>query len=375
MHAENIFADRIANYYNKRFVYLVNSGTTALFVILQALRKFEKGNEVILPAYTAPSLVLPIQKADLKPVLCDISLETFNMDLGRLHEVLSPDTLCVLPVHMFGLPLDMFALKKIVNRYSTYVVEDAASSMGSELEGIQTGTFGNAGFMSFNRGKNLTTFCGGCIITNDEVLAGAIEDELKIMPKHSIIGQSLLYMKLAALYLAFKPALYSCLKSLICKFKYQHLHHEFTSYHYYGFQAELGKRLLAKADNIFKSRRLNSEYLFQALKDEEKLKLPSLPNNADPVFNQYPILIKNPKMRDAVHANLNAAGIESTILYPHPVHLAYDIGYELSENLFPNASYLAKRIILIPVHPLVNRTALAKTVLIIKNSMQNISSA
>ena len=92
-------------------ISLVNSGTTACYITLLALARRSSCREVILPAYTAPSLTLPIRKAGLIPRACEISLETFNLDPNRLEEVLGPDTLCILPVHMFGLASDIEAIR------------------------------------------------------------------------------------------------------------------------------------------------------------------------------------------------------------------------------------------------------------------------
>jgi len=366
--AEGEFEASIARFSGKKSVYLVNSGTTAFYVILKALKKLCQGDEVILPAYTAPSLVLPIKKAGLKAVLCDISMETYNMNLAALGDAISSNTLCVVPVHMFGLPLDMPALLELCGNHSLFVVEDAASSMGSRLKGRQTGTFGGVGFFSFNRGKNFTTFSGGSIVTDDQELDEAIEDEYRKLKHSSRAEQALVLMKLALLYLAFKPMPYTLLKGVASKFKYQHLHQDFSVSRYNGFQAALGVSLWRKMEDMFGSRMRNSLYLLQALENNDRVRLPRWPDASEPVLNQFPIVLQDPKMRDSLHLRLNAQGIESTVLYPYPVHLCYDIGYERAEDLFPNAAYLSKRLLLIPVHPLVKMEALDKAIEILKSS-------
>jgi len=365
--AEGEFQAVIGRFSGKESVYFVNSGTTAFYVILQALKKLHGGNEVILPAYTAPSLVLPIKKAGLKTVLCDISMETHNMNLAALSDAISSNTLCVVPVHMFGLPLDMPALVNLCGNHSLFVVEDAASSMGSCLKGRQTGTFGDVGFFSFNRGKNFTTFSGGCIVTDDQELEKAIEDECSKLDLPSKAEQALVLMKLALLYLAFKPGPYTLLKGVVSKFKYQHLHQDFSVSRYNEFQAALGLSLWRKTEDMFGSRTRNSMYLLKALEGKDHLRLPRWPDASETVFNQFPIVLEDPNVRDSLHLRLNAQGIESTVLYPYPVHLCYDIGYERSEDLFPNAAYLSKRLLLIPVHPLVKRKALDKAIQILES--------
>lgn len=88
---------------------MVNSGTTALFILLELFKKIRtspKRNEIILPAYTAPVLLLPIRAAGLNAVLVDVDLTTFNMDVHKILNAVTPQTLAIMPVHMFGLPMD-----------------------------------------------------------------------------------------------------------------------------------------------------------------------------------------------------------------------------------------------------------------------------
>ena len=99
--------------------FLANSATTLIHIVLKALRKFSNRREVILPAYTAPLLMLAIHKAGLTPKPCDISLETFQLDLCELQDCLSSQTLAVLGVHSFGIPVQIHAF---VNSQATIEV-------------------------------------------------------------------------------------------------------------------------------------------------------------------------------------------------------------------------------------------------------------
>ena len=101
----NDFQKILSEYAQSKHIYLTNSGISAFYLVLQALKKRSSRREVILPGYTAPSLVVAIHKAGLKPVLCDISLEDFNMDTKTVRGMVSSETLCVVCVHMFGIPV------------------------------------------------------------------------------------------------------------------------------------------------------------------------------------------------------------------------------------------------------------------------------
>lgn len=350
------------DYTGTRHCYFVNSGTTAFYITLQALRAFSGKRKVVLPAYTAPSLVLPIWKAGLEPALAEVSLDTFNLDVERLGGYIDGDTLCVVPVHMFGLPCDMAGVKKAVGNRPIFVVEDAASSLGSEIDGRPTGTFGQVGFYSFNRGKNLSTLAGGCVVTDDPELARAIRAEWEKLPPAGMGTRLAIPAKTLALALAVRPLFYTLLYPLVNRFKYTELHTDFDSYTYTDFQARLGLSLLARAEEeVFKPREKNGLYLYGGLERIEGLRLPRILERSRPVFNQFPILLPDQRTRDELHRAIRGKlGVEVTTLYPEPIHRIYDLGY--TPDPFPNATYLAHCLLLIPTHPLVSRALLARVV-------------
>ncbi len=365
------FESAIKAYTNKRYCYFTNSGTTSFFIILRALRNITQKTEVILPAYTAPSLILPIKKAGLKPILCDISLNTFTMDVNAIHACMNKNTLCIVPVHMFGLPIDMETIMGIAQQNSLFVVEDAASSLGTTIHKHPTGTFGDIGFYSFNRGKNLSTFSGGCIVTDREELSEAIQKEYDLLSKPGLIQQVKIAAKLIALALAVRPLFYTIFHDLISKLKYTTLHTDFDSFMYTEFQAAIGHVLFRRATKIFNKRYDHGIFLHDMLKDLKGIRIPEWPPYAIPIFNQFPILFDDKKTREFFLKKINDTGIESTILYPDPIHRIYDIGYDLDKDPFPNATSLSKRLLLIPTHPIMDIEKLSIIINIIKEGLDN----
>ena len=166
------YREILKSYLNVENLLLVNSGTTAcyiLFELFKKIRKSEKQNEIILPAYTAPSLLLPIKAANLKAILVDTNPNAFNMDTKQIPNLISSRTLAVMPVHMFGLPCEVESLNRLSIDKDFFVVEDAASSLGTKNNGRHTGTIAPFGFYSLNRGKNVSTLAGGIIVWKDEM--------------------------------------------------------------------------------------------------------------------------------------------------------------------------------------------------------------
>ena len=160
--AKRSLCKKIKNIFRARHVFLTNSGMASFYIILSVLKKLHRGREVILPSYTASSLIVAVRRAGLKPVLCDISLDDFNADLSDLAGRINKDTLCVVSVHMFGIPWSgIKGLNKKRGRQNIFVVEDCAQAFGAKIDGSPVGLFGDIGFFSFNRGKNLPAYEGG----------------------------------------------------------------------------------------------------------------------------------------------------------------------------------------------------------------------
>ncbi|MFQ5900212.1 MAG: DegT/DnrJ/EryC1/StrS family aminotransferase [Thermodesulfobacteriota bacterium] len=354
------FEEVIRKKTGRRYTLMTNSGTTAYFLILKVLKRLSDRKEVLLPAYTAPSLTLPIKKAGLVPRFCDIDLKTFNMDIFALNKVVGKDTLAITPVHMFGLPTSFEHKDKGV-----FMIEDFASALGSEIGGRPVGSFGDVGFVSFNRGKNLSTLTGGAIVTDREdiykILLKEGEEYLKGPGLKLWMG---IILKTIALSLAVRPWFYTIFKEIISCFQYKELHTSFDTYGYTDFQAGLGLSIFKKAPYIFEQRYENGLYLHKRLSNVKGITLPAIPDGSTPVFNQFPLLIDEHSKRDILYHALIEEGIEATTLYPEPVYRAYDTHPTSSGDMdpFPKATYMSRRLLLIPTHPFVKEDDLKKAV-------------
>lgn len=357
-------------YTHKKYCYFTNSGTTAFYLILKALKNFSDKTEVVLPAYTAPSLILPIRKTGLKPVLCDISLKTFNMDIQSLGSCVNENTLCIVPVHMFGVPMDMEAVMEIARQRAVFVVEDAASSLGTLINNRPTGISGDVGFYSFNRGKNLSTLSGGCIVTDNEKLAWEVRSECALLSNPQWASRLKTACKLVALSLVVRPLFYTLFYNLISKLKYTTLHTDFESCAYTNFQAGVGRSLFNHNDRIFNKRYEQGMFLFDKLKGLKGIRLPELIPHTTTVFNQFPILFDDEGVKEKVFERIISTGIESTKLYPDPIHRVYDLRYDVDrKDPFPNATYFSKRLLLIPTHPMLNVTGMSRIVNVIREGL------
>ena len=131
------------------------------------------GDEVIVPAYTFPSTANVVRLAGATPVLVDVDPATFNLDVARVYEAVTPRTKAVLAVHLFGRPLDWEALQSAVPP-EVLLLEDAAGALGARWQGMPCGGLGAMGCLSFHPRKIVTTGEGGAVTTNDAELAASV---------------------------------------------------------------------------------------------------------------------------------------------------------------------------------------------------------
>jgi dTDP-4-amino-4,6-dideoxygalactose transaminase len=147
------------------------NGTDALHIAMRGLG-IKPGDEVITTAHSWISTSETITQAGGRVVFCDTDNETFTIDPALIEAKITPRTVGIIPVHLYGQPADMDAIMAIANRYKLWVIEDCAQAHLARYKGKLVGTFGHAATFSFYPGKNLGAYGdAGCLVTNDAKLA------------------------------------------------------------------------------------------------------------------------------------------------------------------------------------------------------------
>ncbi|MFA6216178.1 MAG: DegT/DnrJ/EryC1/StrS family aminotransferase [Candidatus Omnitrophota bacterium] len=360
----NEFSFAVSLQMQEKYVYLVSSGIASLYLALMTLRQISGKREVVLPAYTAGSLVVAVKKAGLKPVLCDISMDDFNADIESLSGAVSENTLAVVCVHMFGIGMQSVSRIREKIPSGVFIIEDCAQAMGSKVQAKPVGSFSDISFLSFNRGKNLAAHAGGAIMTNNKELA-EISSRLyaELSKQEGIWRNSNVAAKTYCFGLAVNPFWYGLGFPLISLFKSTRPPRDFSIEKIPNFQAGLGLMLLKKADTFFTRRHHNGMRIIEALQESKGIIVPHIASDARPVFNRLPVVFKDINKVEEVRKRLWRAGIEASRMYLMPLHHMFELGYESSA--FPHASYLAARLLTLPVHPGVPEDLLLKMIYII----------
>ena len=314
------FQKALGEYLGIPYVIACGNGTDALQIAMMAL-DMKPGDEIITTPFTFIATIEVIRLLGMKPVLCDVDPDTFNMDVSELKKLITPATKAIVPVHLFGQCADMTTINKLASKHRLYVIEDAAQALGTNFiypcgTRKKAGTLSTIGCTSFFPSKNLGAWGdGGALFTDNPKLGAKIQ---------AIINHGMM---------------------------------ERYYYDYVGvnsrldtIQAAILNVKLKKLDEYTSARKKAAEFYDSALKDIPGLTIPSRVSWSDHTFHQYTVKT-TPGNRDALKNHLQKYGIPSMVYYPLPLHLqkAYlDLGYMKGD--FPVAEDLCQQVLSLPMH-------------------------
>jgi dTDP-4-amino-4,6-dideoxygalactose transaminase len=329
------FEEEFASFLGVRHVIGVNSGTDALRLALLAL-DIGIGDEVITTPMTFIGTVEAIVQAGARPVFVDVEPQTCNLSVGAARHYLEAGNFnspngprAIMPVHLYGMPAAMGAIRELAGEFGLHVVEDACQAHGAQAvvdrRWIRAGTIGAAGCFSFYPGKNLGAWGeAGAVATNDDGLA----QRVLLLRDHGRIS---------------------------------HYAHET-----YGYNARLDALqaavLSAKLKRLeqwnTRRREIADEYRGLLSGIPLPLWLPTEPRDAESVYHLF--VVRSPR-RDALRSALLANQIECGIHYPVPLHLqpaCRALGYRPGD--FPESERAADAVLSLPIHPHLKRSELER---------------
>ena len=314
--------EEFASYCGARHGVAVNSGTSALHLALLA-SGIGPGDEVITPPFTFYATAATILYAGATPVYVDIDPATFTIDAARIERAITPRTRAILPVHLYGQCADMDAVMDIARRHKLLVIEDAAQAHGAEHRGRRAGSIGDIGCFSFYPTKNLGAAGeGGMLVTNHPEFA-----------------------RTAAL-----------LRSWGEEQRYRPILKGFN-YRLPSLQAAILRVKLRHLETWIQARRaLAAEY--DRLLEPASVTCPQAAPDSRHVYCLYTIRSAD---RDGLQSALRAAGIQTAVHYPLPIHLmpAYsDPRYKAGD--FPVAEACAESVLSLPLYSQMDPVQLEK---------------
>jgi len=174
------FEGAFCDFVGSEYAFLVNSGSSANLVAFSALmspllgdRRLRAGDEVISVAAGFPTTLNPIIQNGMIPVFVDVDIGTYNADAVEIEKAISPKTKAIFLAHTLGNPYDLDAIMRLVKIHNLWLIEDCCDALGSTYKGKMVGSFGHIATCSFYPAHHITMGEGGCVFTNDEILARA----------------------------------------------------------------------------------------------------------------------------------------------------------------------------------------------------------
>ena len=303
--------ERWADFIGVRHAIAVSNGTVAEMCIFAGM-DLEPGDEVITVGHTFNATVSSILYAGATPVFVDIDPETYDIDPDQVAAAITPRTKAICPVHLFGLPADMDPLLELAERHGVVIVEDACQAHGAQYRGRRVGSFGHGAFSLYGT-KNMTTGEGGLITTDDDALADWIRlyrnQGMRERYRHDILGYNFRLTDIAA---------------------------------------AIGLCQLDKLERNTARRQAIAKRYDEAFADLPVV-VPSVPADRTHVYHQYTLDVG--PARDAIVADLAAAGVSTGIYYPIPVHRQpYVLALGIHADL-PVTDRAAARSLSLPMFP------------------------
>jgi len=307
------FEATFAEYVGARACIAVNSGTAALQLTLMAAG-IGAGDEVIVPSFTFFATAEAVSVLGATPVFVDVDPVSYTVTAAAIERAITPRTRALIPVHLYGQAADLDPILELAKKHHLHVIEDAAQAHGAEYKRKRVGALGRAGCFSFYPSKNLGAYGeAGAVVTNDEELAKRLrllrDHGSTSKYAHAIVGYNFRMEEIQA---------------AVLNVKLRHL-------------------------NDWNDARRARAARYNALLSSAGLVLPAEMDYARHVYHVYAVQSQN---RDELQKRLTAAGVQTGVHYPIPIHLqpAYaSLGYKGGE--LPVTENLAERALSLPMFP------------------------
>ncbi|WDT91610.1 DegT/DnrJ/EryC1/StrS family aminotransferase [Streptomyces sp. SCSIO-PteL053] len=310
------FEERFSALVDGRICVAVNSGTSALHLLLLALG-IGRGDEVVVPSFSFAASANAVRLTGAEVVFADIEPDGFGLDPAAVEAAITPRTAAIMPVHLYGHPAAMDRLTSIAELRGLAVVEDACQAHTAALHGKPVGAFGAGGAFSFYPTKNMHALEGGMVTTADPELARTVRllrnQGMEQRYANEIVGANMRMTDVSA---------------------------------------AVGRVQLGRLAAWTERRRANAAYLDDRI-TAPAVTVPPVAEGARHVYHQYTVRIRGD--RDAAMARLTGAGIGNAVYYPTPIHRLKPY-WEPDQKAgrtwdLPETDKAADEVVSLPVHP------------------------
>jgi dTDP-4-amino-4,6-dideoxygalactose transaminase len=315
----SLFKNNLEKYLNVKRVVPCANGTDALQIAMMAL-DLKPGDEVIVPAFTYVATAEVIALLNLKPIMVDVDIDSFNVTPEIIEEAITEKTRAVVPVNLYGQCADLEGIRNLCDKRGLYMIEDNAQAIGADYllrsgEKVKSGTVGHIGSTSFYPSKNLGAYGdGGALYTQDENLGSMLH-------KIANHGQTKRY--------------YHDMVGVNSRLD--------------SIQAAILNVKLRYLDQFASERRAVADAYDSGFSAIEALQIPFRVEFSSHVFHQYTLKVKDGR-RDQLQSYLKEKGIPSIIYYPLPLYDQEAFKKDSNVQFLPATDKLCKSVLSLPIH-------------------------
>lgn len=354
--AKPYLEDDFKRYLNVQYARITCSGTVAFYLILESLKKVSNKKTVIIPSYICPLIPLAIEKAGLRVEVCDINRDDFNFNLLQLEDTCSAnhDLLALVLVHLAGLSADFDPVAAIAKKHSIFIIEDCAQSLGVGYKRSKAGTLGDFSFFSLCRGKGVTIYEGGVIVTNKKEYETVIDGVIQQFVKTSVLSECSLLAKLFGYWIFYRPLLFwfafrlpqiywnwkkDKIKAAMEDFTINFPIHKVST-----IRKLIGHAAFCRLENEIMKQRQKATFYRERLKNVAGIKIIE-PSDPDATYPYVTVLFHDRERRDSALKVLEKSGLGGSIVYAAAIA---DYGYLkgiVADRNCSNARHVAERTI------------------------------
>jgi len=367
------FEEDLKRYLNAPYADVTYSGTAALYFILKNLKELSPKKTVVVSSFICPLVPLAIQRAGLKVAVCDINKHNFNFDTEELKNLCSTgDILAIIALHLGGIPADLDTINKIAKEIKAFVIEDCAQSLGAEYKGRKAGTLSDFSFFSLCRGKGLTIYEGGVIVTNKTGLMPALGKKINPIIKKGLFSEAIKIFEVFGYYLFYRPELFwfifrlpqiywekrgQPLKAMI-----EYFSSDFPTHDVSKFRKRIGDAQFSRLDKEVEKQRQKALYYIENLKNIKGLNLITESTQDKASYPYLTLVFDEPSKRKKAAEILKKTGLGISQIYCFAI-TDYDYLKGITGNkLMPNARSLAQRHLTLSTSTFLKKSELDKVI-------------
>lgn len=344
----------ICEYLGSEYAFAFSNGRGAMSFLLSCLSKHTKDRRrdtVVIPSYTCYSVAASVLKAGLKVLICDIDEQTLSYDSEQINSISFDRVLAIVSTSLYGLPNDMTNIERLARDNGVFLIDDAAQSLGASIDGRKIGSFGDAGILSLDKGKNITSINGGILVTRHDSLARLFESEYARLESPGWPFRLTEIAKVFVYFCFLNPHLYAIPNSIpmlqLGKTPYDE---GYKISRYFEAMAPLARGQLSRLESISKSR-IGVADSYHSMLPKSDLLIPIRElGDSRPVYLRFPLRIAEQGARSRFISISRRLGC--TVSYPTSISAIPQIKHkvEVQNNKAASGECIGSQIVTLPTH-------------------------